>query len=119
MMSRVENYDEGLRPSDVYQRRDCDGSGTIHVRGDHPLKQLEGIGTKGGEQTRRHSALWSKMKAVYPPAQVAPYDSSFFGASPPATRWTKLATRAASGPAVTGRIYSEDSQSTNGEQRIQ
>jgi hypothetical protein len=22
--SRVENYDEGLGPSDVYQRRDCD-----------------------------------------------------------------------------------------------
>ena len=43
------------------------------------------------------------MKAVYPPAQVAPYDSSFFGASPPATRWTKLATRAASGPAVTAK----------------
>ena len=41
------------------------------------------------------------MKAVYPPAQVAPYDSSSFGASPPATRWTKLATRAVSGPAVT------------------
>ena len=41
------------------------------------------------------------MKAVYPPAQVAPYDSSSFGASPPATRWTRLATRAASGPAVT------------------
>ena len=41
------------------------------------------------------------MKAVYPPAQVAPYDSSSFGASPPVTRWTKLATRAVSGPAVT------------------
>jgi hypothetical protein len=41
------------------------------------------------------------MKAVYPPAQVAPYDFSSFGASPPATRWTKLATRAVSGPAVT------------------
>jgi len=41
------------------------------------------------------------MKAVYPPAQVAPYDSSFSGASPPATRWTKLATKAIPGPAVT------------------
>ena len=40
------------------------------------------------------------MKAVYPPAQVAPYDSSS-GASPPATRWTKLATKAAPGPTVT------------------
>jgi hypothetical protein len=35
---------------------------------------------------------------------VAPYDSSFSGASPPATRWTKLATRAASGLAVTGLV---------------
>ena len=25
MTSQVENYDEGLRPSDVYQRQDCDG----------------------------------------------------------------------------------------------
>ena len=25
MTSQVENYDEGLGPSDVYQRRDCDG----------------------------------------------------------------------------------------------
>jgi hypothetical protein len=25
MTSRVENYDEGPGPSDVYQRRDCDG----------------------------------------------------------------------------------------------
>jgi hypothetical protein len=41
------------------------------------------------------------MKAVYPPAQVAPYDPSFFGASPLATRRTRLATRAASGLAVT------------------
>jgi len=41
------------------------------------------------------------MEAVYPPAQVAAYDSSFSGASPPATRWTRLATRATSGPAVT------------------
>jgi hypothetical protein len=41
------------------------------------------------------------MKAVYPPAQVATYDSSFSGASPLTTRWTKLATKAASGPAVT------------------
>jgi len=41
------------------------------------------------------------MKAVYPPAQVVPYDPSFSGAFPPATRWTILATRAASGPAVT------------------
>jgi hypothetical protein len=41
------------------------------------------------------------MKAVYPPAQVAPYDFSFFGASPPAIRWTKPTTRAVAGPAVT------------------
>jgi hypothetical protein len=41
------------------------------------------------------------MKAVYPPAQVEPYDSSFSSTSPPATRWTKLATKAALGPAVT------------------
>jgi hypothetical protein len=41
------------------------------------------------------------MKAVYPPAQVAPYDSSSSGASPPATHWTKLATKAIAGPAVT------------------
>ena len=41
------------------------------------------------------------MKAVYPPAQVAPYDPSFSGAFPLATRWTKLATRAASGLVVT------------------
>jgi len=41
------------------------------------------------------------MKAVYPPAQVAPYDSSFSGAFPLATRWTKLATKAGFGPAVT------------------
>jgi len=51
------------------------------------------------------------MKAVYPPAQVAPYDSSSSGTSPPATRWTKLATKAISGPAVTegvsaGRYHS-------------
>jgi len=25
MTSRVENYDEGLGPSDIYQRRDGDG----------------------------------------------------------------------------------------------
>jgi hypothetical protein len=29
MTSQVENYDEGLGPSDVYQRRDHDGSGSI------------------------------------------------------------------------------------------
>jgi len=41
------------------------------------------------------------MKAVYPPAQVASYDPSFSGASPPATRRTTPATRAALGSAVT------------------
>jgi hypothetical protein len=59
MTSQAENYDEGLGPSDVYQRRDCDGSGAIHVghiQGGHPLKQLEGIGTKNGKQTGRHLA---------------------------------------------------------------
>jgi hypothetical protein len=35
---------------------------------------------------------------------VAPYDSSSFGTSPPATHWTKLATRAVSGPAVTDSL---------------
>jgi hypothetical protein len=73
----------------------------MHKRDDHPLKQLKGTGTGDDEQTERHLALWSKMKAVYPPAQVAPYDSSSSGASPLATRWTKLATKAGSGPAVT------------------
>ena len=37
-------------------------------------------------------------------AQVAPYGSPLFGASPPATRRTTLATRAASGPAVTPHV---------------
>jgi len=41
------------------------------------------------------------MKAVYPPAQVAHDSSSSYCASPPATRWTKPATRVALGPAVT------------------
>jgi hypothetical protein len=36
---------------------------------------------------------------------VAPYDSSSSGASLPATRWTKLATKAISGPAVTLILY--------------
>ena len=48
MTSRVENYDEGLGPSDIYQRRDCDKV-WIDIRGTnaggHPLKQREGIGT--------------------------------------------------------------------------
>ena len=59
MTSQVENYDEGLGPSDVYQRRDCDGvwSDTCETHtGGHPLKQLEGIGTKDGKQTGRHLA---------------------------------------------------------------
>ena len=47
------------------------------------------------------------MKAVYPPAQVALYDPSFSGASPPATHWTKLATKAIPGPAVTGTLMQQ------------
>jgi len=56
MTSQAENYDEGLGPPDVYQRRDCDGVWNDTKRGDHPLKQLEGIGTRDGGQTRRHLA---------------------------------------------------------------
>jgi len=56
MTSRVENYDEGLGPSDVYQRRDRDGV-WIDIRGTdrdgHPLKQREGIGTRELKHTRR------------------------------------------------------------------
>jgi hypothetical protein len=44
---------------------------------------------------------------------VAPYDSSSFGASPPATRWTKSATRAASGPAVTYTFSNDISHASN------
>ena len=48
MTSQVENYDEGLGPSDAYQRRDCDEA-WIDIGGtdrdDHPLEQREGIGT--------------------------------------------------------------------------
>ena len=59
MTSQVENYDEGLGPSDAYQRRDRDEV-WIDIRdtyaGDHPLKQREGIGTRELKQTRRHSA---------------------------------------------------------------
>jgi len=57
MTSRVENYDEGLGPPDVYQRRDCDeawgDNGGTDVD-DHPLRQREGIGTRELKQTRRH-----------------------------------------------------------------
>jgi hypothetical protein len=59
MTSRVENYDEGLGPSDVYQRQDCDKI-WIDIRGtyrdDHPLEQLEGTGARELKQTKRHSA---------------------------------------------------------------
>jgi hypothetical protein len=47
MTSRVENYDEGLGPPDVYQRRDRDGVWvgiTGHIQGDHPLNNTRGLG---------------------------------------------------------------------------
>jgi len=53
MTSRVENYDEGLGPSDVYQRQDRDEVWIDirgHKRDDHPLEQREGIGTRELEQ---------------------------------------------------------------------
>jgi len=59
MTLQVENYDEGLGPSDAYQRRDCDGvwidTGGANAD-DHPLRQREGIGTRELKRKRRHSA---------------------------------------------------------------
>ena len=72
-----------------------------HAHGDHPLNQREGTGNKGWMQAKQHKARQTKMRVVYPPAQVAHHDPSSSSASPLITRWTKLATRAARGPAVT------------------
>jgi len=59
MTSRVENYDEGLGPPDVYRRRDRDEV-WIDIRdenkGDHPLEQLEGIGTGELKHTKQQQA---------------------------------------------------------------
>jgi hypothetical protein len=55
MTSRVENYDEGLGPPDVYQRRDRDevwidikGGGAY--RNDHPLNNARGLGLRGSNR---------------------------------------------------------------------